>query len=108
MIFGCNNNDGNSVACTEIYVYGLNVTVKNAVSNEIITNGITVLASEGDYAEELVLFADSYSGAGERPGSYILKITGNEYQNYISEIIEVGTDVCHVIPELVQIDLQPN
>lgn len=47
-------------------------------------------------------------GAGEQPGSYVLEITAEGYNNYISEIIQVDSDECHVIPEVLEIILQPN
>lgn len=59
--------DDNGIICTEQFVYGLNVTVKNADTNAIITEGITVIAREGNYEEELMNTVGSVSfiGAGE-------------------------------------------
>jgi hypothetical protein len=46
-------------------------------------------------------------GAGERPGSYVLEITAEGYDSYTSEIIQVESDECHVIPEVLEILLLP-
>lgn len=51
---------------------------------------------------------DSFFGAGERAGNYIIEITSNDYQTYISEIIVIEEDECHVIPVALEVSLQPN
>lgn len=102
-------NDNAQVICTEQFVYGLNVTVRNSETNEIITENITVVAIEGDYEEELMNIEgfDAFIGAGERPGNYILEVNAIDFQPFTSGIIEVNADECHVIPELVEIELMP-
>ncbi len=102
--------DNNGIICIEQFVYGLNVTVKNADTNAIITEGITVIAREGSYEEELMntVGSDSFIGAGERAGSYIIEITSNDYQTYTSDIIVVNEDECHVIPQALEVLLQTN
>lgn len=51
---------------------------------------------------------DSFFGAGERPGNYVLIVTSDNYQTYVSETITVNAYECHVIPESIEIVLQPN
>ena len=96
--------------CTQEFVYGLNVTVRDDKDNTIITEGITVIARNGDYAEELTVpeGLDIFIGAGERPGNYILEVTSDNYQPYISESIRVNADICHVIPRYIEILLSLN
>jgi len=103
-------NDDNQIICTEQFVYGLNVTVRDANTNTIITEGISVIARDGDYEEELMQIEsfDDFIGAGERPGNYTIEISGSNYQSFTSEIINVGADECHVIGEVVEFHLQPN
>lgn len=103
---GCNDDDLN---CTEIYVYGLNVTLKNSETNEVVTSDVTVTAVEGDYQEELMLidFSPNFVGAGERPGLYIIHVTSPNYENYTSDEIFLDFDGCHVIPQALEILLQP-
>ncbi|MDU8884780.1 hypothetical protein RXV94_01325 [Yeosuana sp. MJ-SS3] len=107
----CNTNDDNDqVFCTEQFVYGLNVIVKDANTNNVITENIIVTIRDGDYEESLMNIEgnDSFFGAGERPGSYIIIVTSDNYQTYISETILVGSDECHVIPKSLEFFLQPN
>ena len=104
------NEDKEPVFCTEEFVYGLSVTVKDANTGSIIIENITIIARDGDYEEQLMTFegANNFFGAGERPGNYILEVTAEGYENYTSEVIEISSDECHVIPEIVEILLQPN
>ena len=113
-MLSCNSDDDNSgiTICTEIFVYGLKVTVKNEVTNIIVTEGLTVTASEGSYEEQLMRIenSDYFIGAGEREGTYVIEITSNDYQTFTSNSIEVvlTDDGCHVITEELEFTLQPN
>jgi len=106
----CNDDDIEDVFCTDIYVYGLNVTVRDASNNEILKEGITVIAKEGFYTEELMVTdsQDNFFGAGERQGIYIITVTGEGYETFVSETITVSGDVCHVFPESSEVFLVPN
>lgn len=89
---------------------GLNITVKDAVTKQLLSDGITVEATDGNYMETLEFFnADEpvFSGAWEREGAYIISVSGIGYINFVSEIITVKADECHVIPQQLQIILQP-
>lgn len=106
----CSDSPDDIQFCTEEFVYGLNVIVKDASTNTIIVDDITIIAIDGSYQEELMVFEGSsnFVGAGEREGNYILEVTSNHYQTYISPEIQVDADDCHVIPEVVEINLLPN
>lgn len=95
------------MACTDIFVFGLSITVRDANTDAILKDGITVMAADGNYSEELMTLpdTDNFFGAGERTGIYVVTIIGNGYQNFTSQPIEVNEDACHVIPEYM---LQPN
>jgi len=110
LLVSCNNDDNDGVGCTEIFVSGLNVTVRNAVTNEALRDGIVVTAVDGDYVEVLstVDLSFIFFGAGERSGNYILTVTGTGFETFTSETISVGADACHVITEVVEVSLQPN
>jgi len=96
--------------CTEEFVYGLNVTVKDADSSLTLIENVTVTARDGQYAEPLMTSEglDSFFGAGERAGNYIIEVTADGYEDYASELIRVGENECHVIPEAIEIMLQSN
>jgi len=106
--FSCGNNDG-GIGCTEIFVYGLNVTVTDATSGEVLTSDVIVTTEEGTYSEVLTLIDDSFIGAGERPGDYKITVVADGYGTETTGTISVvlTDDECHVIPEVVEIALQP-
>ena len=67
-----------------LFVFGLKVTVKEAATNAIVTEGLTLTARDGSYEEQLIRAesSDFFIGAGEREGTYVIKITSNDYQTY--------------------------
>lgn len=98
--------------CTEEARAGLNITVKDAVTQKFLGEGITIVATDGQYTEtlEYMGYPDmqaNFAGAWERPGTYVLTVSGAGYQTYTSEPITVEADVCHVIGEMVTVALQP-
>ncbi|WP_188438543.1 carboxypeptidase-like regulatory domain-containing protein [Planktosalinus lacus] len=108
VVLGCNQND--DVACTQEARAGLNVTVKNAITNNYLGLGTTVLATDGNYSETqeyMEGIVPSFVGAWEREGNYILRVSAEGYATYISETITVNSDECHVIPQQVEVLLQP-
>ena len=109
-LFTACNSDNGPFNCTDELVYGLSVTLRDATNNDIITENVTVIARDGDYEEELMIFPedDTFFGAGERPGTYIIEVMSPNYQPYSSSPIIVNSDQCHVIAEIVEILLQPN
>ena len=106
----CEDDSNDSVGCTEQFVYGLNITVKDANNNSALTDNITVIARDGEYEEQLMMIEESeiFIGAGERSGNYIIKVTATGYQDFISEVIHLDANECHVIPEALEILLEPN
>ncbi len=105
----CDEED-NGIACTEEAKAGLNITIKDAETNAYLSEGVSVVATDGSYTETLQSFDSSepvFSGAYEREGNYTITVSKSGYVTYTSEIISVTSDVCHVIPQLRTILLQP-
>jgi predicted nucleic acid-binding Zn-ribbon protein len=109
LIFSCDSEDDGQILCTTEAVAGLNVQVKDAETNEILTEGVLVIAQEGEYSEILMNIEQSsaFIGAWERMGDYTITVSKVGYQTYTTDVISVETDVCHVIPEIVQVALIP-
>ena len=112
MQWSCNSDDYGQQNCTEEFVYGLSVTVRDAITNEILTDDVSVIARDGNYQEALMRIEGEgpFFGAGERPGNYTIEITVANYQSFISEVIsvELTRDECHVETEILEFDLIPN
>lgn len=110
LFLSCTFNSTDEIQCTEEARAGLNITVKNAVTNQVLGNGITVTAKDGNYMETLAFFDANnpvFSGAWERAGTYIVTVSGVGYITFISGAIKVAADECHVIPQQLQVVLQP-
>lgn len=106
----CEEDD--EVYCTQEAKAGLNITVKDAVNGEFLSTGVTVIAQDGSYSETLEQFTNEeipvFIGAWERIGTYTITVSKEGYQTFTSEPIVVTADVCHVIPQQINVDLQPN
>jgi len=105
----CKIEDDDQIACTEQFVYGLNVVLKDATTSNIINTDVEVIATDGDYEETLMTTSgyDSFFGAGERAGTYIITVTSANYDTFTSDPITLTRDVCHVIPKVLEFTLQP-
>lgn len=105
----CENdrNDFDNPCTTEARA-GLNVNVTLDGSAEITNDGISVTARDGNYIEDLLpVYPDTptFTGAYERPGNYIITVSKDGYQDYVSNTIGVAQDRCHVIPKQLTVDL---
>jgi hypothetical protein len=107
--FQCDDND--DVICTTEAKAGLNIIVKDALSGEFLSEGVTVIAQEGDYSETLQLLTwDNtaiFIGAWERKGTYDIMVTKDGYQTFTSAPITVTADICHVIPVEFTVEMIP-
>ena len=113
MLISCSEGSSDlqdPVFCTEELRPGLEITVKDIVTDSVITNGITVIAFNTDQREELKLVDNRhYEGAYEEEGSYLLEIKGEKYTSFSLETpIVVEADICHVITETREVFLTPS
>ena len=107
----CENDNDDQIFCTQEFVYGLNVIVLDATTGNPLVEGVTVEATDGGYHETLQLVPGleySFTGAGERVGTYTVTITKEGYQTSTSLPIIVTRNVCHVIPQSLTVNLQSN
>jgi hypothetical protein len=106
----CEDNDDKQIMCTEEARAGLNVTVSLGAMSSLVGEGVTVIAKDGNYSETLTFYNELdpiFSGAYERSGNYILTVSKKGYQTYISGVISVTGDECHVIPQKIHVTLLP-
>ncbi len=108
-VLACKSDD-DGIACTLEARAGLSVSVKDAETNNYLGLGTTVIANDGDYSETLDYMegiVPAFAGAWEREGNYIITVMAEGYVTYVSETITVTSDECHVIPQQVEVLLQP-
>lgn len=110
ILVSCNSDNDQGTLCTEEFIFGLSIEVKDATAGDPVIENITVVATDGTYSEELQITSDFlvYYGAGERAGDYIITITGDDYQHFVSDVITVLADECHVITEFRTFEIQPD
>lgn len=93
----CGGGPG-GLACTDLYAYGLNVTVKDDATGAAVCDAV-VTAVDGAYTETLQnpgLGSDcTYVGAGERAGNYTITATKSGFMNATQNAV-VTADACHV------------
>ncbi|MHC4090564.1 MAG: carboxypeptidase-like regulatory domain-containing protein [Planctomycetota bacterium] len=102
---GCEAERG--VVCTEIFAYGVNVTVTDQ-ADEPVTGAVLTL-TDGAYSETMEELAEGeYAGAGERAGTYTLVVGADGFEPATIEGIIVDADECHVIPQVRAVTLSPS
>jgi hypothetical protein len=94
-------------ACTELYAYGVSVTVTNAINGNPVNNA-TLTLSDGSYNETMQWVpTGDYVGAGERAGTYALTVTAPGFQSQTIGQIVVTADACHVQGVHLTVELVP-
>ena len=112
LCFACSGDDDaiveEPVPCTEEFVFGLSVQVRDTATGAIIPNGVTVVAQDGNYTETLDFMFDTHVGSGERAGTYTLTASKEGFDTKMAGpiIVELTEDMCHVITESVTIELE--
>lgn len=99
------------IVCTEEYRYGLTVTVAIDGDNTQKACGATVIATDGEYQETLVILETGsdhcvFSGAGERAGNYSIETSLTGFETAIEQVL-VTRDICHVFPKSLEVLLKP-
>jgi hypothetical protein len=110
LLTGCRDSTNASPVCTMIFVYGLSVEVRDAVTGAGIAAGAVVVARDGTYSETLEsgpVDSVAVHGAGERAGTYTITVTRPGYAGWSSPPVTVTADQCHVLPVLVTARLTP-
>jgi len=95
--------------CTEDFRAGLEVTVKDQQTGRILVDSVIVVVKDGSYTETLKNFenTNTFTGAFERKGTYIITVSKMGYKTYVSDPpIVVDEDLCHVITEKLNVVLQ--
>ncbi len=106
-------------ACTAVAVVGLQITVRDSLSGQLLRDSLRVRATDGGYAEELLpggvvdsvvngtlLFRD-WIGAYERAGRYTVTVQRPGYLTTAVGALVVTRDQCHVQTVTATIRLTP-
>jgi hypothetical protein len=103
---------GGGTICTAIFAFGLSVTVADSVTGAPAAAGTTVVASQGSYADSVIVPATASNSAslglaGERAGTYLVTVRKSGYKTWTKSGIVVTKDECHVKGVAVTAKIQP-
>lgn len=104
----CEDED-KAIYCTEEIVSGLVVKIVLKGESSAPADGITVIAKDENYTEELIAYDPNiaeFTGAQERKGNYTITVSKNGYKTFISNTIQVKANECHVITETIDVVLE--
>ncbi len=101
------------IVCTAEARFGVNVSVRNAVTQQPVLQGVRGALHEGSYVDSLQVITDiegnifSLAGAVERAGTYRIELVATGYQPWTRTNVLVTADRCHVTPVAVTANLVP-
>ena len=113
LAFACGDEEHHRTGCpcSDEIIFGLKVSVKDAMTGEYINEGVKVTAVDSKgIAEELDVFTSVSSvfyGAAETAGNYTITVSKEGYADYTSEPVTVETDRCHVTTQEITIAFRP-
>ena len=96
------------VACNLNLVFGLTIVVTDSTTGAPLGGVATIVeVRDGANVDTLPEMApNEYAGAGERPGTYSVKVLRSGYRVWQSDGVRVREDECHVIPVRINARLQ--
>ncbi len=106
--------DGDApIVCTAEARFGVNVSARDAVTNQPIPLGVSGALQEGTYLDSLQIMYDiegrihALAGAVERAGTYRVEVRAAGYQPWVRSNVVVTADRCHVTPVNLQAAMTP-
>ncbi|WP_109436134.1 hypothetical protein [Aquimarina sp. AU119] len=112
ILLSCNDDDKTEdpVLCTLEARPGLEITVKDAMDDIFLVEGVEVVATDNEYVETLenIIGTNVFVGAYERKGTYTIVVNKTGYTTSTNGPIIVNEDICHVITESLEVLLRKN
>jgi hypothetical protein len=85
-----------SPICTALYAYGITVTVLDASTSEAPQVAPMGTVRDGNFSDSMTVMGNQLVGAGERAGTYDVRVTAPGYTAWDTTGIVVTADECHV------------
>ncbi|MBK6495088.1 MAG: carboxypeptidase regulatory-like domain-containing protein [Gemmatimonadetes bacterium] len=111
LVAGCDGDE--SIICTTEARFGVNLSVKDATTGQLIPEGVRGALRDGAYLDSLHVFTDiegriySLAGAVERPGTYRVDLVATGYQPWTRSDVRVEDGRCHVTPVSLVAEMVP-
>lgn len=97
------------MGCTTEFVYGVSAEVFHSGTGLPVTDeSLAGTLHEGDYSEIMGRSGNRLGGAGEREGTYSMRVTADGFEPWSRTDIRVEADACHVIPVGIEVRLEPS
>jgi hypothetical protein len=94
---GCGDDSTGPILCTEEFRLGISIQVRDGATGAGAAVGAEGTITEQDYVEVLQIFGDdTMAGAGERAGTYDIRITKPGFNEWTASQVTVTADECHV------------
>lgn len=108
LLAGCGDGTTGPIVCTDEFVFGISIEVRDGSTGLPAALGADGTLTDGDYVESLqVLGDDTMVGAGERAGTYDVRITKAGYEPWTAARVTVTADECHVRTVFLEANLLP-
>ena len=111
LVASCDGDE--SIVCTTEARFGVNLSVKDATTGQLIPEGVRGSLKDGTYLDSLQVFTDiegrifSLAGAVERPGTYRVDLVAPGYQPWTRSDVRVEEGRCHVEPVSLVAEMAP-
>ena len=103
----CNNDDdSDAIFCTLEYRPPIVVSVTDAVSGTVLTDGVVVLAVSGAVSVNLPLEGEQFTGA-PAANTYVISVSKQDYETYTSSEQTQEFNECGVITNNISVQLTP-
>lgn len=102
------------IVCTTDFAPAVIVRPMDALSGQLIAEGAGGTVSEGSYVDSLRVYtrdgtgqATSLAAAGERPGTYSIRVEHPGYQPASLDQVRVDRGLCHVQTRTLEVVMVP-
>lgn len=109
LLLGCKEHTVDGRVCSTEARAGIQIAIRDAITGAPAATGALAVAYDGPYSDTLrgVPMFDSLTvfGVFERPGTYTAIVSKSGYHDWIHSNIVVRKDECHVIPVILEAQL---
>ena len=111
---GCSGSASSTSPCTHEFRPGVNVFVKDSLTNAGVASGASLVVREGSFKDSVAFPSGrpdlndyNLAAAGERAGTYQITVSKPGYATWVQSNVRVTKNVCHVNTVTLTALLQP-
>ncbi|CAM3473553.1 hypothetical protein FLLO111716_12970 [Flavobacterium longum] len=107
LLLSCGDDVDDQAPCDGPEVAGLKVIVTDAITSNVLTDGVSVQVQEGAFTGNLTAVDGYFLGLYDQQGSYTLTVSKAGYQTYTEDNVAVFKPGCHSLTTNRAVALQP-